>query len=334
MRRNALSPDHRHPRGMALITAMLTVALIAALAASALWQQWRTLQVESAERQRQQALWLLGGALDWARLVLREDARSGSTDHLAEPWAVPLREARLSTFLASSNEGVSSEDASLADQVFLSGQITDLQSRLNVFNLVQGDQPSAPDVAAFGRLFELLGVPRSLLVQLVAQLQTSGGSGASSVRLQPQRLSQLTWMGLPPDQLVRLEPYITWLPARTPLNLNTARAEVLHAAIPGLGLGDAQRLVTLRDGQHWRTLDEATAAMGEAGKNLTAGAHQVSSQYFEVLGRVRLGSSEVLERSVIQRDDNLRILWRERGVLAMTPWRAPARAEALPPVAP
>ncbi|NDF65017.1 MAG: general secretion pathway protein GspK, partial [Betaproteobacteria bacterium] len=93
---NALSRS----RGMAMITALLIVALIATLAATTLWQQWKSLEVESAERQRQQSQWLLGGALDWARLVLREDARSGNLDHLAEPWALPLQEARLSSFLA------------------------------------------------------------------------------------------------------------------------------------------------------------------------------------------------------------------------------------------
>ena len=92
-------------RGAALLTAMLTVSLVAMLAAGAAWQQWRTVEVESTERQHAQAQWLLLGALDWARVILREDARSGNpdapTDHLAEPWAIPLQEARLSTFLSA-----------------------------------------------------------------------------------------------------------------------------------------------------------------------------------------------------------------------------------------
>jgi hypothetical protein len=53
------------------------------------------------KRSRVQSAWVLTGALDWARLILREDARSGGADHLGEPWAVPLQEARLSTFLAA-----------------------------------------------------------------------------------------------------------------------------------------------------------------------------------------------------------------------------------------
>jgi hypothetical protein len=87
--------------GAAILTAMLTVVLVATLAATALWQQWRGIEIEAAQRTRVQSAWVLTGALDWARLILREDARKGGADHLAEPWAVPLEQARLSTFLAA-----------------------------------------------------------------------------------------------------------------------------------------------------------------------------------------------------------------------------------------
>jgi general secretion pathway protein K len=310
---------------MALITAMLTVALIATLAATALWQQWRSLQVESAERQRQQAHWLLTGALDWARLVLREDARSGNTDHLAEPWALPLQEARLSSFLAMSNEGVSEDDASMAEQVFLSGQMLDLQSRLNVLNLIQNDQASAMDVAAFDRLFALLGLPRTSLDRLVQQLLAA--RRADGAVLMPQRVSQLTWLGLSSDQLNRLAPFITCLPVRYSVNLNTASAEVLHASVPGLPLAQAQRAVQLREAQHWRTMDEATRALGESGAQVSSQFHGVASNYFEITSNVRLGNLSVTERAVIQRDDNQRILWREQGVLAL-PSRSLASASS------
>ena len=68
---------HSPQRGAALLAAMLTVALVATFAAGALWQQWKSVEVEGAERQRTQARWLLTGALDWARVILREDARAG-----------------------------------------------------------------------------------------------------------------------------------------------------------------------------------------------------------------------------------------------------------------
>src|SRR5512147_3519 len=120
-------------RGAALLTAMIIVTLIVTLAASMVWQQWRAVQVEAAERARMQSAWILNGALDWARLILREDARSGRPTALTEPWATPLAEARLSTFLA-----VDKDNTDDAPDAFLSGVITDAQARYNLTSLLDG----------------------------------------------------------------------------------------------------------------------------------------------------------------------------------------------------
>ena len=133
--------------GAALVAAMLTVALVATLAAGAMWQQWRTTEVESASRARAQARWLLTGALDWARVILREDSRASqgnNVDHLAEPWAIPLQEAKLSSFVSALPDGSGSQVSdAIADQVWLSGQISDAQGKLNLSNLMQGDKLDA-----------------------------------------------------------------------------------------------------------------------------------------------------------------------------------------------
>ena len=162
-------------RGAALLMAMLTVTLVATFAAAAAWQQWRATEVEAAERTRVQAGWVLVGALDWARLILRQDAMTGGADYLSEPWAVPLEEARLSTFLAAgqgpAGGAPSDSDDDNAMNEFLSGRIIDLQSRLNVLNLVAGGTVSQPAMLAFGRLFSVLGLPQSELDLLAQNLQ-------------------------------------------------------------------------------------------------------------------------------------------------------------------
>jgi general secretion pathway protein K len=309
-------------RGAALLAAMLTVALVAIFAAGALWQQWRTVEVEGAERQRAQARWLLTGALDWARVILREDARAGDinapTDHLAEPWAVPLQEARLSSFLSAlpDGSGNTAEDDKLAQQVLLSGHIVDLQSRLNVTNLLAGEQLDTKTVIAFERLFDVLGVPPaqlSLLTQglLAAQRQSNN---TSSSALMPQRLGQLTWLGLSPQALQTLSPHITVLPTRTPVNLNTASVQVLYASVPGLSMSAAQRLVEQRERQHWTSVEAFQKALGRS-VNLE-GSHSVNSRFFEVLGRLRMPQTALQERSWLQRDStDLKVLWRESGSL-------------------
>lgn len=299
--------------------AMLTVALVASLAAGALWQQWRSVEIETAERARVQSLWVLTGALDWARLILREDARTGGADHLAEPWAVPLEEARLSTFLAADKTNNASDNSDGAAEAFLSGLISDLQARLNVTNLVDGEKISEPAFNAFAKLFELLGLPPKELAALaenlrLAQNTRADNTAAQQAPLLPQRVDQLVWLGLSPRSLAVLRPYITLLPVRTPVNLNTASATVLYACIPSLNMAQAQRLTSARQSAHFRTLADAAALTGSSAKPLNEAQHSISTRFFEVQGRIRLEQSVVEERSVVQRDGlNVKTLWRDRG---------------------
>jgi general secretion pathway protein K len=310
---------HLQQRGAALLAAMLTVALVATFAAGALWQQWKSIEVEGAERQRTQARWLLTGALDWARVILREDARAGDAsapvDHLAEPWAVPLQEARLSSFLAALPDGTGNavDDEKLVQQVLLSGQVNDLQGRLNVTNLLNGDQLDPRTALAFERLFDALGVPNaqlSLLTQgLIAAQKQSGTSP-----LMPQRLNQLSWFGMSAQALQTLSPHITVLPARTLVNLNTASVQVLYASVPGMSLSDAQRLVQQRERQHWASVEAFQKALGRPLS--LEGTHSVSTRYFEVLGRLRMPQTVLQDRSLLQRDgQDLKVIWRESGSL-------------------
>ena len=314
------STQHRPQRGAALLAAMLTVALVATLAAGALWQQWRSVEVESAERQRAQARWLLVGALDWARVILREDARADNastpTDHLAEPWAVPLQEARLSSFLSALPDGTSNrDDDTLAEQVFLSGQINDLQARLNIVNLFDGERIDPQALAVFARLFEALNLPPeqlNVLAQGLANAQRKVNSASSP--LMPQHIEQLTWLGLTPNTVRQLSPHITVLPVRTPINVNTASAEVLFASVKGLGLADAQRLVQQRSRTHWASLGDFQKAVGPQSSGTSEATHSVNTRFFEVYGRLRMAHTTVQEHSVLQRDQTeVKVLWREAG---------------------
>ena len=310
-----------HQRGAALVAAMLTVALVATLAAGAMWQQWRAVETEGAERQQAQARWMLLSALDWARVILREDARAdganntASVDHLAEPWAVPLQQVRLSSFLSALPEGVNNnEDESLSEQVFLSGQITDLQSRLNVLGLLNGDKINPEMQQAFERLFAVLGLPQEQLQRMLQNLQATQDSKQAGALLMPQRVSQLTWLGLTPQTLSQLQAHITLLPVRTPVNVNTASAEVLYACVPGLSMSDAQRLVQQRERNHWASLDDFKKALGRNSGNASETTHSVNTKFFEVYGRLSMPQTTLIERSVLQREQaDLKVLWRDSG---------------------
>ena len=332
-------------RGAALISAMLVVTLVATLASVALWQQWRHVEVESAERHRVQSGWLLNGAMDWSRLILREDAlasgasHSGNAaggsapasagsgaDHLAEPWAVPLQEAKLSTFLA--------QDQQLREgdpEVFLSGQVTVAQSRLNLSNWYEAadgqrmGQLNPSMQAALSRLFNVLGLPASELAVLsrewlaaaqaartpLSAAGTSTGSNMSGAALLPQQVSQLQWLGLSRNTVTRLAAHVTILPEMTPVNLNTASAEVLYATVPGLDLAAAQQFVQQRARAHFSNLPDASKALG--GKPLEARWHTVGSRFFQVWGRLRMEERTQEETALILRDaGNVSFVWRQK----------------------
>ena len=311
----------RRQKGAAILTAMLTVTLVTTFAAAALWQQWRSVEVEAAERSRMQSSWVLTGALDWARLILREDARSGSSDHLAEPWAVPLQEARLSTFLAADATGATDAGTD-TENVFLSGQIIDQQSLLNVNILLESGRVSPSGLRSFQRLFELLGLPPSQLDALAENLRAASdlnvdNRSAGQAPLMPQQVAHLGWLGLPQETVDALQPYVTLLPgSRLPVNLNTASAEVIYAAVDGFSMADAQQAVSLRDQSHFRNLQDATRVWPQHAAALQAGTVGVSSQFFEVRGQLRIDRQVVEERSLVQRNGlEVRMLQRQRGVL-------------------
>lgn len=312
----ALRSRHR-VRGAALLMAMLTVTLVATFAASAMWQQWRAVEVETAERGHVQSAWILIGALDWSRLILREDGRSGGADHLAEPWAVPLQEARLSTFLAAEGNVSQVDDASTdTTEAFLSGQITDMQGRLNVTNLVEGGQVQTVAVRQFTRLFEQLALPSQQLGSLVDAIRQaqSASSDSSSAPLMPPTVSQLGWLGLTPATVAALAPHIALLPVRTPVNLNTADVDVLMACIDDLDMASAQKILQAREARHFRTLAEVRELIGASTESVNESLHAVASSYFEVRGRLRLGDAMVDERSLVRKQGiEVTTLWRERG---------------------
>ncbi len=307
-------------RGAAILTAMLTVVLVATLTASALWQQWRAVEVEAAERGRTQSGWVLTGALDWARLILREDARKGGADHLAEPWAVPLEQARLSTFLAADRSDVLAADET--QDAFLSGQIIDLQSRLNVTNLIQNGKVDEPSRLAFTRLFDLLNLPASELVLMIENLRMVQDPSIASrsnmaLPLAPQELDQLTWVGLAPRSLASLRPYITLLPIRTTVNLNTAAPEVIYACVEAFEMADASRFVRARELSHLVTLTDASRIAGSTGARFAETEHGVASRFFEVRGFLQVEQTLVQEQSLVQRDGmDVKTLARKRGALA------------------
>jgi general secretion pathway protein K len=293
----------RRQRGAALLTAMIIVTLVATLAAGMVWQQWRAVQVEGAERARAQSAWVLYGALDFARLILKETAHPGKPVTLNDPWATPLAESRLSTFLA-----VDKANADDGPEAFLSGSISDAQARYNLRNLVTPTTPTTPattdklEVQTLERLCGTLGIDIGIATRIANGLRDAKplltGTTPATAPLDPQTVAQLAWFGIDTGSLQALQPYVALLPAGTYVNVNTASKEVL-AAVFDLGLGTADSLVQARLRTPFKSKGEFTTRL--ASTPPPTAKFDVQSSYFEVRGRLRLADHVLTERSMVQR---------------------------------
>jgi general secretion pathway protein K len=303
-----------------LLLAMVILALVATVTAGMVWQQTRAVQVEAAERARGQAAWILSGALDWARLILREDLRTNQQraspyDSLDEVWATPLAEARLSSFLAADKNN----NADTGPEAFISGAITDAQSRFNLRGLVDAAGAVVPaQVTALGRLAALAGAssdagPRiaAAIAKTMVPAGQDGGAGSAGAPMRPARVSDLVWLGIDEATLARLAPWVDLLPEATPVNANTAAREVLAAAMD-IDEGSAERLVQARKRRAFEKLDDLKPHLPPSAV-LDPARVSVASSYFEVAGRLRLEDRVLEERSLlVRRNGRVEVLRRER----------------------
>jgi len=307
----------RRQRGVAVVTALLLTTLAISIVASLFWQQ--QVQVRTLENQRLQlqTKWILRGALDWASVVLRQELPYTSLDQV---WATPLAETRLDQYIERERLEGEAFDASL------SGNIVDATSRYNLANLAQQGEPDPAQQAIFLRLLNVLRLDTRLAQRVtifVAQGQRSApaaapGQGTPGVdedektpqtQLPPasglpvplvQVDDLLAVQGMTPAILAQLKPFLIVLPEKTPLNVNTAPAELLAALIPDMSLSEAGSLVARRKTAAWR--DEATFRSQVRGaEGIPQDVFDVKSSWFLVQSRIRLDRAALNAESLTQR---------------------------------
>jgi general secretion pathway protein K len=298
------------PAGAALLSALLTAALVAGLATTALWQSWQAVQRESALRQQWQSRWLMRAALDWTLAVLASD-KLPAVDHLGEDWSRGLERTALNAMLLTPDGTVQAAGPAVPSPgPWLSVRISDAQARLNLLNLLEGPSLSAQWLPVFARLFDQLGLPAQELEVLGRELlRASAGTAGErpgGAALMPERAGDLLWLGLSPASVQALRPHLSVLPGRLSVNLNTAEATVLQAVL-GAPPAQVQQLLDRRRARPFLSVDEALAGLQAARDMLS-----VQTQFFGVEIQIELGSEwQQRQSALIQRQgENLRVLWR------------------------
>ncbi|MFZ6658682.1 type II secretion system minor pseudopilin GspK [Undibacterium sp. TJN19] len=317
MKRNYVST--RWQKGVAVITALLLTTLAITIVASLFWQQ--QVQVRSIENQRLQLQkkWILRGAIDWARLILREDGKqSANVDHLGEPWAVTLADTRLDQYVENGRTENDDSDASL------SGQVSDAQALYNLNNLATNGVADPREVIAFGRLLtnlrmdgQLADAVAVMIAQTQARLTTGPGSSTAESgsgkspseeafpEVQFLRFTQvddlLAVSGFSPDMLAKLKSFVTVLPRKTEINVNTTSAEVLSARIEGVSMSDAAMMIASRDRAYFLSLEDFKHRFEDKTKTVVDKDLAVATNFFIVNGKVKMNRSALDISALIER---------------------------------
>jgi len=323
-------------RGVALITVLLVVAIVTVVCAGMIARQQLSIRGTANQAQARQA-WHYGlGGEALAQSILRRDLRAPSpssgtgvdngtdngngtgqpaVDHLLEPWALPQPAYDL-------DEG----------QGEVQIRIEDLAGRFNLNSLVQEQQHNEAALAQFRRLLLRLQITEPyaerLLDWLDSDQQPSGELGAEDnayllldppYRTAGSRMEDLSELRLLLDMrdedFQRLAPYVTALPADTPLNVNTASAMVLSSLADSLSLSAAEALVQVRQAGGFRDVASFTAQPALGGVQLEGIRLAVASQYFQATSEVRLADRRMALVSRLRREENgdVRVLQRNLG---------------------
>lgn len=323
-------------QGVAVITALLLTTLAVTIVASLFWQQ--QVQVRSIENQRTQLQkqWILRGAIDWARLILRSDVNQ--VDYAGDPWAIPLAEVRLDDFVEN---GKQDADASSAT---LSGFIVDAQSRFNLNTLIRGGSTSPADLEAFTRLLGNLRIESAaqlaeataayltsarmpVPIQPLAAVQANAPASSTQTTASPATTPRMMALvqvddllainGFTSETVNRLKDYVTVLPSGdNSINVNTASAEVISAIVPGLSLSDAAAVVASRDRAYFKDradfLNRLPSSVTSVPAARNIGAIDVKTQYFLVNGKVKLNNAVLESQSLVNRPvigGQVKVIW-------------------------
>lgn len=286
-------------RGAALILAMLVAALAATVAVALAAGQQRWFADVGNRRDQVQAQSLALAGVQWARQILQDDARAGTLDFIGEPWSYPLP----STPIANGS---------------IEGRIEDAQGRLNLNNLALDGAAGEMERMRFAQLFARKGVPGAFGETLAdwidadSQRRPNGAEDADYLQSSPTALAANAPLVRSAEAaLVRggngrlyaaLAPDVVALPAGTLLNVNTAGADVLLAAIPALTGESLAAFIAERARKPFTTLAELRERLPRDVALPPGATFAFGSRYFIVSVRSQQGDAVAQARALLHRE--------------------------------
>ncbi|MFO7607361.1 MAG: type II secretion system minor pseudopilin GspK [Desulfurivibrionaceae bacterium] len=292
-------------KGMALITVILVTALVAMLAVSMSFAQHVAVRRTANLLEGDQAMILALGLEAWGLQVLIRDTEGGGDDHLGENWAMGL----VPTAVENGQ---------------ISGSLMDLQGKINLNNLVLGDDNTAEQTGLMlGRLFELCEADNgAALVPAVAdwldrdeQIRPGGAEDNEYLLHEPAYLAANRPMksptelmlveGITPEIYGCLQSHIAALPAATKININTADPMVIATLSDTLTIEIAEEIVGDRPEDGYENMAEFMNHPALAASGIADGGLALTSDFFMARGLAVFGDSDIELYSLISRNSGL-----------------------------
>ncbi|WLW59434.1 type II secretion system minor pseudopilin GspK [Achromobacter aegrifaciens] len=298
-----MSRPRNAERGAAVISALIIVAIVAALTTGLFQRQTASTRRVENEMARVQARAMLAGGIDWARLIVRDHSKREPITRGDQIWATPVLDTRIER---PGDERVA---------VF-SGRVQDEQGKYNLYNLANNGVPQPEQELVLRRLLNTLQLPDTLAARMVdimsaAQpgMPPADAASAPQGRPAPDARAPLprgvdevaALLALEPSARNELRRTMTVLPVATSVNVNTAPPEVLAALVPGLSLSQARSMAGERDRGNWfnNSGDFANRLAG-AGVKTPAPAVATTSGWFLASGTVAYERARISMQALLR----------------------------------
>jgi general secretion pathway protein K len=197
------------------------------------------------------------------------------------------------------------------------GAIVDAQGRLNINALGAADASAEQERARLARLFAQRGMPPVALAAMADWIDADGAAGEAGAEdafylAEPMprlaanapvlRVAELGVVkGVTPQMLAAVLPFLSALPAGTPVNVNTAPREVLAAIVGKSGAESLDALVADRTRKPFTTIAEFRARLPDGAALASDVALSVKSNYFYVTIEARQGATRSHARALLRR---------------------------------
>lgn len=309
--------NFKRQRGVALLTVILIVSLITIAAISMRAHQEIDIRRTVNELNHAQAVMYLRGAEYLSKTVLKEDARKNKIDTLDEDWATVLPPFPV-------------------DGGTIGGVLEDLSGKFNINNLV--DTKGKKSLIDFRRFQNLLIVLKldveiaDAVLDWIDKNDTPEPGGAEEgfyLGLDKQTYRTPNHLMMSTTELLRVKGinfkifkkirnFITALPERNSINVNTADKEVIRMISTQLSDADAEDLIKGRGKKGYQSpADFKNHVVFTDIDKKTLVDLDVKSDYFLLTSTAVIGQLDIRMKSILKRNKNksVTVLVRSQGGL-------------------